>query len=118
PIGKTAASPEEALANAAEIGYPVVVRPSYVLGGRTMDIVENEKELENHKTLAEKGTPEHPVLVDRYLTGQEFEVDAIRDGAIVIIIGNMEHIERAVVHSGHEFAVHPAQTLTAEVLST
>ncbi len=118
PQGKTATSPEEALANAAEIGYPVVVRPSYVLGGRAMEIVDNDKELENYMTQAVKASPEHPVLVDRYLTGKEIEVDAICDGETVIIPGIMEHIERAGVHSGDSIAVYPPQTLTEDELTT
>ncbi|HHW6767446.1 TPA: carbamoyl-phosphate synthase large subunit [Staphylococcus aureus] len=115
PQGKTATSPEEALANAAEIGYPVVVRPSYVLGGRAMEIVDNDKELENYMTQAVKASP---VLVDRYLTGKEIEVDAICDGETVIIPGIMEHIERAGVHSGDSIAVYPPQTLTEDELAT
>ncbi|MDT3827926.1 carbamoyl-phosphate synthase large subunit, partial [Staphylococcus aureus] len=118
PQGKSATSPEEALANAAEIGYPVVVRPSYVLGGRAMEIVDNDKELENYMTQAVKASPEHPVLVDRYLTGKEIEVDAICDGETVIIPGIMEHIERAGVHSGDSIAVYPPQTLTEDELAT
>ncbi|MDF3344738.1 carbamoyl-phosphate synthase large subunit, partial [Staphylococcus aureus] len=118
PQGKTATSPEEALANATEIGYPVVVRPSYVLGGRAMEIVDNDKELENYMTQAVKASPEHPVLVDRYLTGKEIEVDAICDGETVIIPGIMEHIERAGVHSGDSIAVYPPQTLTEDELAT
>ncbi|MDA5392859.1 carbamoyl-phosphate synthase large subunit, partial [Staphylococcus aureus] len=118
PQGKTATSPEEALANAAEIGYPVVVRPSYVLGGRAMEIVDNDKELENYMTQAVKASPEHPVLVDRYLTGKEIEVDAICDGETVIIPGIMEHIERAGVHSGDSIAVYPPQTLTEDEIAT
>ncbi|HHO4689824.1 TPA: carbamoyl-phosphate synthase large subunit [Staphylococcus aureus] len=118
PQGKSATSPEEALANAAEIGYPVVVRPSYVLGGRAMEIIDNDKELENYMTQAVKASPEHPVLVDRYLTGKEIEVDAICDGETVIIPGIMEHIERAGVHSGDSIAVYPPQTLTEDELAT
>ena len=117
PKGKTATSPDEALANARDIGYPVVVRPSYVLGGRAMEIVYNDDELRNYMTEAVKASPEHPVLVDRYLTGKEIEVDAICDGETVIIPGIMEHIERAGVHSGDSIAVYPPQTLTAEQLA-
>lgn len=109
PQGKTATSPKEALENAREIGYPVVVRPSYVLGGRAMEIVDNDQELENYMTQAVKASPEHPVLVDRYLTGKEIEVDAISDGETVVIPGIMEHIERAGVHSGDSIAVYPPQ---------
>ena len=115
PQGKTSTSPKEALENAREIGYPVVVRPSYVLGGRAMEIVDNDQELENYMTQAVKASPEHPVLVDRYLTGKEIEVDAICDGDTVIIPGIMEHIERAGVHSGDSIAVYPPQTLTKEI---
>ena len=88
---------QKALENAREIGYPVVVRPSYVLGGRAMEIVNSDAELENYMEQAVKASPEHPVLVDRYLTGKEIEVDAISDGETVIIPGIMEHIERLLV---------------------
>ncbi|MBA8778833.1 carbamoyl-phosphate synthase large subunit [Staphylococcus schleiferi subsp. coagulans] len=118
PKGKTATSAEEALANARDIGYPVVVRPSYVLGGRAMEIVYNDDELENYMKEAVKASPEHPVLVDRYLTGKEIEVDAICDGNTVIIPGIMEHIERAGVHSGDSIAVYPPQTLTQDEIDT
>ncbi len=118
PKGKTATSAEEALANARDIGYPVVVRPSYVLGGRAMEIVYNDDELENYMKEAVKASPEHPVLVDRYLTGKEIEVDAICDGDTVIIPGIMEHIERAGVHSGDSIAVYPPQTLTQDEIAT
>ncbi|MFH4935260.1 carbamoyl-phosphate synthase large subunit [Staphylococcus cohnii] len=116
PNGKTATSTEEALKNARAIGYPVVVRPSYVLGGRAMEIVYNDEELTNYMNQAVKASPDHPVLVDRYLTGREIEVDAISDGETVIIPGIMEHIERAGVHSGDSIAVYPPQTLTQEEL--
>ncbi|WP_353458268.1 carbamoyl-phosphate synthase large subunit [Staphylococcus coagulans] len=118
PKGKTATSAEEALANARDIGYPVVVRPSYVLGGRAMEIVYNDDELENYMKEAVKASPEHPVLVDRYLTGKEIEVDAICDSDTVIIPGIMEHIERAGVHSGDSIAVYPPQTLTQDEIDT
>lgn len=118
PKGKTATSAHEALDNARDIGYPVVVRPSYVLGGRAMEIVYNDAELENYMNEAVKASPEHPVLVDRYLTGKEIEVDAISDGETVIIPGIMEHIERAGVHSGDSIAVYPPQTLSQDVIDT
>lgn len=118
PKGKTATSAKEALANAREIGYPVVVRPSYVLGGRAMEIVYSDAELENYMNEAVKASPEHPVLVDRYLTGKEIEVDAICDGETVMIPGIMEHIERAGVHSGDSIAVYPPQTLSQEDIET
>lgn len=118
PNGKTATSPQEALENARSIGYPVVVRPSYVLGGRAMEIVNSDAELEDYMNQAVKASPDHPVLVDRYLTGKEIEVDAISDGETVIIPGIMEHIERAGVHSGDSIAVYPPQTLTQEEMTT
>lgn len=118
PKGKAATSAKEALDNAREIGYPVVVRPSYVLGGRAMEIVYSDVELENYMNEAVKASPEHPVLVDRYLTGKEIEVDAICDGETVMIPGIMEHIERAGVHSGDSIAVYPPQTLSQEDIET
>jgi len=118
PLGKTALSAEEALAIAADIGYPVLVRPSYVLGGRAMEIVYHPEELLHYMNNAVKINPEHPVLIDRYLTGKEIEVDAICDGENVLIPGIMEHIERAGVHSGDSIAVYPPQTLPESVKQT
>ncbi|MFJ8244049.1 carbamoyl-phosphate synthase large subunit [Peribacillus asahii] len=118
PKGKTATSVEEAVVIAKEIGYPVLVRPSYVLGGRAMEIVYYEEELLHYMKNAVKINPEHPVLIDRYLTGKEIEVDAISDGKTVVIPGIMEHIERAGVHSGDSIAVYPTQSLTAEQKET
>lgn len=112
PPGRTAVSVTEACQIAREIGFPVLVRPSYVLGGRAMEIVYSQEELSSYMARAVKVNPEHPVLVDRYLVGQEFEVDAISDGSTVLIPGIMEHIERAGVHSGDSIAVYPAQTLS------
>lgn len=114
PLGITATSVQEATDNANEIGYPIVVRPSYVLGGRAMEIVYAEEELRNYMEQAVKASPEHPVLIDRYLTGKEIEVDAISDGETVVIPGIMEHIERAGVHSGDSIAVYPPQTLSEQ----
>lgn len=114
PEGKTAVAIEEAVEIANEIGYPVLVRPSYVLGGRAMEIVYKEDELIHYMKHAVKINPEHPVLIDRYLTGKEIEVDAISDGKNVVIPGIMEHIERAGVHSGDSIAVYPPQSLTAK----
>ncbi|MEK3800197.1 carbamoyl-phosphate synthase large subunit [Peribacillus sp. FSL H8-0477] len=114
PEGKTAVAIEEAVEIANEIGYPVLVRPSYVLGGRAMEIVYKEEELIHYMKHAVKINPEHPVLIDRYLTGKEIEVDAISDGVNVVIPGIMEHIERAGVHSGDSIAVYPPQSLTAK----
>ncbi|WP_227395585.1 carbamoyl-phosphate synthase large subunit [Jeotgalibacillus aurantiacus] len=118
PEGQTAVSEEEAVSIANRIGYPVLVRPSYVLGGRAMEIVYQEQELRQYMTSAVKASPEHPVLIDRYLTGKEIEVDAICDGENVLIPGIMEHIERAGVHSGDSIAVYPPQTLTADQMTT
>jgi carbamoyl-phosphate synthase large subunit len=115
PLGKTALSVEEAVAIATEIGYPVLVRPSYVLGGRAMEIVYQEEELLHYMKNAVKINPQHPVLIDRYLTGKEIEVDAISDGVNVLIPGIMEHIERAGVHSGDSIAVYPPQTLSQAI---
>ncbi|KKB42295.1 carbamoyl-phosphate synthase large subunit [Bacillus thermotolerans] len=118
PLGKTAFSVEAAVNIANEIGYPVLVRPSYVLGGRAMEIVYKEEELLHYMENAVKVNPEHPVLIDRYLTGKEIEVDAISDGTDVVIPGIMEHIERAGVHSGDSIAVYPPQQLTPEQKET
>lgn len=118
PLGDTATSKEEAVAVANKIGYPVLVRPSYVLGGRAMEIVENQRDLEDYMEHAVKASPEHPVLVDRYLIGSECEVDAICDGETVLIPGIMEHIERAGVHSGDSMAVYPPQALSEEIKQT
>lgn len=118
PLGDTATSKEEAVGIASKIGYPVLVRPSYVLGGRAMEIVENQQDLEDYMEHAVKASPEHPVLIDRYLLGSECEVDAICDGETVLIPGIMEHIERAGVHSGDSMAVYPPQALSAGIKQT
>ncbi|MGM7720301.1 carbamoyl-phosphate synthase large subunit [uncultured Metabacillus sp.] len=115
PLGKTATSVEQAVKIAGKIGYPVLVRPSYVLGGRAMEIVYQEAELLHYMHNAVKINPQHPVLIDKYLTGKEIEVDAISDGETVLIPGIMEHIERAGVHSGDSIAVYPPQSLTEEI---
>jgi carbamoyl-phosphate synthase large subunit len=113
PPGGTAESPNEALAVAAGIGYPVLVRPSYVLGGRGMEIAYGPDDLARYfRSALEAGTGR--VLVDKYLRGKEVEVDAVSDGHDTLIAGIMEHIERAGVHSGDSYAVYPAQNLLPE----
>lgn len=118
PQGISVTNLKDAVDGAAKIGYPVMVRPSYVLGGRAMEIVYNEAELRDYMSRAVKVTPDHPVLVDRYMQGTEVEVDGISDGVDVIIPGIMEHVERAGVHSGDSIAVYPPQTLPAKVIYT
>jgi len=118
PPGQTATNEEAAVLAARKIGFPVLVRPSYVLGGRAMEIVENEEDLRSYMRTAVKASPDHPVLVDSYIVGQECEVDAISDGENVLIPGIMEHIERAGVHSGDSMAVYPPQTLSQKVQET
>jgi len=112
PPGHTATTVEGAQKIAGEIGFPVLVRPSYVLGGRAMEIVYNQNELIEYMTSAVRVNPEHPVLVDKYMVGMEIEVDAISDGEDVLIPGIMEHIERAGVHSGDSIAVYPALSVS------
>lgn len=115
PKGNTALTVDEAVNIARTIGYPVLVRPSYVLGGRAMEIVYHEKELLHYMENAVRINPDQPVLIDRYITGKEIEVDAISDGKDVLIPGIMEHIERAGVHSGDSIAVYPPQNLSKTV---
>ncbi|MBM7624281.1 carbamoyl-phosphate synthase large subunit [Sporohalobacter salinus] len=114
PTGSTVYSVPEAKRTAKEIGYPVVVRPSYVLGGRAMEVVYNQEELMQYMETEAEVSDEHPLLIDKYITGKEIEVDAISDGEDVLIPGIMEHIERAGVHSGDSIAVYPAQTLSED----
>ncbi|TVX94228.1 carbamoyl-phosphate synthase large subunit [Paenibacillus agilis] len=115
PKGKTVISVDEAVGTAQSLGYPVLVRPSYVLGGRAMEIVYSDEELLNYMEHAVQINPEHPVLIDRYMLGKEVEVDAICDGDTVLIPGIMEHVERAGVHSGDSIAVYPPQHLKPEL---
>lgn len=115
PKGSTVTSVDEAVGTAQGLGYPVLVRPSYVLGGRAMEIVYSDQELLSYMEQAVKINPEHPVLIDRYMLGKEVEVDAICDGETVLIPGIMEHIERAGVHSGDSIAVYPPQHLKDEL---
>ncbi|HSH69608.1 MAG TPA: carbamoyl-phosphate synthase large subunit, partial [Deferrisomatales bacterium] len=117
PDNGIARSPEEAEAAAAAIGYPVVVRPSYVLGGRAMEIVHDEKSLQRYMTEAVQASPEHPVLIDQFLKDAiEIDVDAVADGERVVIGGIMEHIEEAGVHSGDSACSLPPYSLGADLL--
>ena len=115
PPGRSVYSVEEAVQGAATIGYPVLVRPSYVLGGRAMEIVDNIEELKQYMETAARVNKDHPVLVDKYLMGKEIEVDAVCDGQEVLIPGIMQHIERAGVHSGDSTAVFPAHDICPEI---
>ncbi|NOU76153.1 carbamoyl-phosphate synthase large subunit [Paenibacillus sp. LMG 31458] len=115
PPGGTVTSVDQAVGTAAKFGYPVIVRPSYVLGGRAMEIVYSDEELLSYMEYAVKINPEHPVLIDRYMLGKEVEVDAICDRETVLIPGIMEHVERAGVHSGDSIAVYPPQSISDEI---
>ncbi len=119
PEGMTATTVEGALEIAHQISYPVLVRPSYVLGGRAMEIVQNDEELKKYMSTAVKEiSHDSPILVDRYVLGKECEIDAIADGKEVYIPGVMEHIERAGIHSGDSISVYPTQSLSKEVKDT
>jgi carbamoyl-phosphate synthase large subunit len=118
PPGAGVTSIEEALKVAKLIGYPVLVRPSYVLGGRGMEIVHNASELSHYMNMATDLNTGHPVLIDKYLEGKEAEVDCICDGETVLIPGLMEQLERAGVHSGDSMAVYPGLTLTTAEIDT
>ena len=117
PDSETALSVEDAVKAAGAIGYPVMVRPSYVLGGRAMEIVYDEASLHDYMKRAVKASPEHPILVDKYLEDAiEIDVDAISDGNKVVIGGIMEHIEEAGIHSGDSACSLPPYSLSAEIL--
>ena len=119
PMGETAVTVEEALVIANKIGYPVLVRPSYVLGSRAMEIVHNDDDLKVYMATAVKEiSHDAPILVDKYIVGKEMEIDAICDGEHVYIPGIMEHIERAGVHSGDSISVYPAPTASQQVKDT
>ncbi|HHT83401.1 MAG: carbamoyl-phosphate synthase large subunit [Christensenellales bacterium] len=115
PDGETVYSFSEAVKVADKLGYPVLVRPSYVLGGRAMEIVYDENHLKEYMSMAIALENEHAILIDKYIVGKEMEIDAIADGETVVIPGIMEHIERAGVHSGDSISVYPTQTLSKEV---
>ena len=116
PLGCTVTSMDEAVEKSAHLGFPVIVRPSYVLGGRAMEIVYSTAELTDYMKRAVQVNPDHPVLIDRYMIGREMEVDAICDGETVFIPGIMEHIEKAGVHSGDSIAVYPPQSVSQDIL--
>ena len=115
--GRAVTSLDQAQGIAEELGFPVVVRPSYVIGGRAMQVVETLEQLQDYLKRAINLSQEHPILVDKYLEGKEVEVDAVSDGETTVIPGIMEHIERAGVHSGDSFAVYPPQSLTPSTIS-
>jgi carbamoyl-phosphate synthase large subunit len=121
PKGQTVFTTQEAIAAAHSLGYPVLVRPSYVLGGQGMQIAASDEDILEFMDIITRTIPdlsEHPVLVDKYLMGQEVEVDAICDGKDILIPGIMEHIDRAGIHSGDSISVYPAVTLSQKVQKT
>ena len=114
--GGTVFTAEEAKKVANELGYPVLVRPSYVLGGQGMQIATCDSEIEEFMEIINRIAQDHPILVDKYLMGKEIEVDAVCDGQDILIPGIMEHIERAGVHSGDSISVYPAQSISQEII--
>ena len=118
PKGQTVFTAEEAKKAANELGYPVLVRPSYVLGGQGMQIAINDEDVEQYIGIINRIAQEHPILVDKYLVGKEIEVDAVCDGEDIVIPGIMEHIERAGIHSGDSISVYPAQTISQTAKNT
>ena len=118
PKGQTVFTAEEAKKAANELGYPVLVRPSYVLGGQGMQIAINDEDVEQYIGIINRIAQEHPILVDKYLVGKEIEVDAVCDGEDIVIPGIMEHIERAGIHSGDSISVYPAQTISKTAKAT
>ncbi len=115
PAGKTVFTVEEAIRAANELGYPVLVRPSYVLGGQGMQIAISDDDIREFMRIINLTVQEHPILVDKYLMGREVEVDAVCDGEDILIPGIMEHIERAGIHSGDSISVYPSQNLNDKV---
>ena len=117
PKGETVYTAKEAIEVANRLGYPVLVRPSYVLGGQGMQIAINDSDIEEFIGIINQIVQDHPILVDKYIVGKEIEVDAVCDGIDILIPGIMEHIERAGIHSGDSISVYPAQTLSVDVKS-
>lgn len=115
PAGKTVYTLDEAIKAANELQYPVLVRPSYVLGGQGMEIAYNDKDVVEFMEIINRVKQEHPILIDKYMMGKEIEVDAICDGEEILIPGIMEHLERAGVHSGDSISVYPTQTIPARM---
>ncbi len=115
PAGHTVYTAEEAKVAANKLGYPVLVRPSYVLGGQGMQIAISDEDVEEYIAIINLIAQEHPILVDKYIMGKEIEVDAVCDGQDILIPGIMEHIERAGVHSGDSISVYPSQSIDEEV---
>ena len=118
PKGHTVFTAEEAKKAANELGYPVLVRPSYVLGGQGMRIAVSDEDVEEYIGVINQIAQEHPILVDKYLMGKEIEVDAVCDGEDILIPGIMEHIERAGIHSGDSISVYPARTISEKAKET
>ncbi len=118
PKGHTVYTADEAIRAANELGYPVLVRPSYVLGGQGMQIAINDEDVDKYIGIINRIAQEHPILVDKYLQGKEIEVDAVCDGEDILIPGIMEHIERAGIHSGDSISVYPARTISESAKRT
>lgn len=115
PAGKTVFTTEEAVSAANELGYPVLVRPSYVLGGAGMQIAISDEDVREFMEIINRNVQEHPILVDKYLMGKEVEVDAVCDGEDILIPGIMEHVERAGIHSGDSISVYPALNISEKL---